>query len=225
MPSTLVAAGLAALLAAALLDERQFTGRALAVVVAAGVAPDLDALLDVAVEGLHNAALHNVWVPLLVGVAVRWDTRRDDSWLRGRYGTDGVRLAWVALAAYCVAGIALDFFHVESAAVLWPVHGRFLGVTGRLVYSTVDGVVFTLVEPSLAGGELLPKAGSGTVAGGEHVPTFLNPDDPDRDLVVIDAGWQLLVVLSGGAMAGWKLRQNTESTDNEPTGNDQTGDG
>jgi len=213
MPPTLVAAGLAALLAAALLDERQFTGRALAVVVAAGVAPDLDALLDVAVEGLHNAALHNVWVPLLLGGAVWLDSRRGDSWLRGRYGADGVHLAWVALAAYCVAGIALDFFHIESAAVLWPVHDRFLGVTGRLVYNTADGVVFTLVEPSLAGGELLPKAGSGTVAGGEHVPTFLNPDEPGRDLVFVGRGWQLLVVLSGAVLAGWRLREDGARTD------------
>lgn len=215
MPSTLVAAGLAALLAAALLDERQFTARALAGVVAAGVAPDLDALLDVVVKGLHNAALHNVWLPLLVGGAVWWDTRREASWLRGRYGADGVQLAWVALATYCVAGIALDFFHVESAAVFWPVHDRFLGVTGRLVYSTADGVVFTLVEPSLTGGELLPKAGSGTVSGGEHVPTFLNPDEPGRDLVVIDAGWQLLVVLSGAVMAGWRLWSEPEATDRQ----------
>lgn len=220
MPSTLVAAGLAALLAAALLDERQFTGRALAVVVASGVAPDLDALLDVAVEGLNNAALHNVWVPVLLGIAVRWDSRREDSWLRDRYGADGVHLAWVALAAYCVAGIGLDFFHVESAAVLWPVHGRFLGVTGRLVYSTADGVVFTLVEPSLAGGELLPKASSGTVSGGEHVPTFLNPDEPGRNLVFVDAGWQLLVVLSGVVMAGWRLRRDDEPTDDAPAGDD-----
>lgn len=218
MPSTLVAAGLAALVAAALLDERQFTGRALAVVVAAGIAPDLDALLDVVVEGLHNAALHNVWVPLLVGWAVWADTRRDDSWLRGRYGDDGVHLAWVALVAYCIAGVALDLFHVESAAVLWPVHDRFLGVTGRLVYSTTDGVVFTLVEPSLAGGELLPKAGSGTVSGGEHVPTFLTPDEPGGDLVVVDAGWQLLVALSGAVLAGWRLGRGGEPTGDAPTG-------
>lgn len=210
MPPTLVAAGLAALLAAALLDERQFTGRTLAVVVGAGIAPDLDALLDVAFEGLHNAALHNVWVPLLFGLAVRWDTRRADSWLRARYGADGVHLAWVALAAYCVAGVALDFLHIESAAVFWPVHDRFLGVTGRLVYNTADGVVFTLVEPSFGGGELLPKAGSGTVSGGEHVPSFLNPDEPGRDLVFVGRGWHLLVVLSGAATAGWRLRGDDE---------------
>ncbi|MFC7233899.1 metal-dependent hydrolase [Halosegnis marinus] len=214
MPSALVAAGLAALLAAALLDERDLTPRSLAVVVAAGIAPDLDAVIDVVFEGLHNAALHNVWIPLLVGLAVRWDARRPDSWLRSRYGDRGVRVAWVALAACCFA-VALDLFNVESAAVLWPVHGRFFGVVGKVGYSTTEGALFTLVKPNLGGGELFPEAGSGTVAGGRHIATFLNPaDGPDtgvvRDLVLVGSGWQLLVVLAGAVVAGGRLFRRGE---------------
>lgn len=209
MPSALVAAGLAALLAAALLDERDLTPRTLAVVVAAGIAPDLDVIIDTAFEGLHNAALHNVWIPLLVGGAVRWDANRPGSWLRGRYGDRGVRVAWVALAAFCLA-VGLDLFNIESAAVLWPVHDRFFGVVGKVGYSTREGVLFTLVKPNLAGGELFPEAGSGTVSGGRHIVSFLNPaDGPDtgvvRDLVFVESGWQLLVVLAGAAVAGGRL--------------------
>lgn len=210
MPSTLVAAGLAALLAAALLDERDFDARALAVVVAAGVAPDFDAVLDVAYEGLHNAALHNAWIPLLAGIALWADTRGPESRLRDRYGASGVRVAWVALAAYCVAGIALDLFNVESAAVLWPVHDRFYRVVGQFVFSTTDGIVFTFLKPQLGGGPLFPEAGYGSVAGDFHVPTVLNPTGENegavRTLVAIESGWQLLVVVAGAVVAGGRLR-------------------
>jgi hypothetical protein len=212
VPSTLVAAGLAALLAAALLDERDFDARALAVVVAAGVAPDLDAVPDLLVEGLHNAAFHNVWIPLAAGLALWADERRGGR-LRARYGGHGVRVAWVALAAYCVAGIALDLFNVESAAVLWPVGEHYYRVVGRVVYSTTEGVLVTLVEPSLGGGPLLPEARGARVGEGGHVPTVLNPTGPNegatRELVAIESGWQLLVALAGAVVAGGRLAVGT----------------
>ena len=208
MPSTLVAAGLAALVAVALLDERDFDARALVVVVGAGVAPDLDALPDLLVEGLHNAAFHNVWIPLAAGLAL-WVDERHSGRLRARYGGSGVRVAWVALTAYCVAGIALDLFNIESAAVLWPVGEHYYRVVGRVVYSTTEGLVVTLVEPTLGGGPLFSEARGARVGDGGHVPTVLNPTGPNdgapRSLVAIEAGWQLLVVLAGTAVAGGRL--------------------
>lgn len=211
MPSTLVAAALAGLLAAALLEE-QFDARAVAVVVAAGVAPDLDAVAALAVEGLHNALLHNVFVPLIAAALLLWDTRyRDQSWLRGRYGARGIRIAWVALAAYVVPGILLDLLNVESAAPLYPLHDRFYSVVGRFEVNNKQGIVFTFVQPTLDGGPLLPGSRRGTVANRYVVPTFLNPaEGPDQGLervfLAISSGWELLVVLSSVTVLAVRFR-------------------
>ncbi|MFB6118642.1 hypothetical protein [Halosegnis sp.] len=207
MPTPIVAAGLGALLAAALLKERAFSARAVAVVLAAAVAPDLDALLWLVDEGLHNAALHNIWIPGAGALALR--SRRGQQWLRGRFGPDAVAIAWVAVAAYAAA-VALDLFNVESAAVLWPLHDRFFAVAGGVVYSTTQGVEITLLKPTLAGGPWLPGASYGTVAGSYRVPSFFDPvAGPDggaaRRLLLVGAGWELLVVLAGGIVAGGRL--------------------
>ena len=201
MPSTLVAAAFAGLLAAALLDE-QFDARAVAVVVGAGVAPDLDAFAALGVEGLHNALLHNVFVPGLAAAFLVWDTRyRETSWFLDRYGTRGVRIAWVALAAYLVPGILLDLLNVESAAPLWPLHDQFYSVIGKFEVNNKQGIVFTFVQPSLDGGPLFPGAERGTVAGEYVVPSFLNPaEGPDQGLervfFAVSSGWQVLVILA-----------------------------
>ncbi|WP_255149069.1 metal-dependent hydrolase [Halorarius halobius] len=211
MPSTLVAAALAALLAAALLGDA-FGPRSVAVVVAAGVAPDLDAFAGLVVEGLHNALLHNVFVPALAAALVLWDTRyRDDSWLRGRYGAWGVRVAWVAVAAYVVPGILLDLLNVESAAPLYPVHDRFYSVVGRFEVNNKQGIVFTFIQPNLGPGPLFPGARRGTVAGQYVVPTFLNPaPGPDQGLervfFAVESGWELLVILAGVTVVAARTR-------------------
>jgi membrane-bound metal-dependent hydrolase YbcI (DUF457 family) len=211
MPSTLVAAALAGLLAAALLDE-QFDARAVAVVVAAGVAPDLDALAALAVEGLHNALLHNVFVPGLAATLLVWDTRyRETSWLLSRYGTRGVRIAWVALVAYLVPGILLDLLNVESAAPLWPLHDQFYSVIGKFEVNNKQGVVFTFVQPSLDGGPLFPDAERGTVAGEYVVPSFFNPaEGPDQGLervfFAVSSGWQVLVILASVTVLAVRFR-------------------
>ncbi len=73
MAPTLVAAAVGALLAAALLGGA-FDRRAVAVVVAAAVAPDLDAAASLVVPGATNALFHALWLPLLAGAALYWDT-------------------------------------------------------------------------------------------------------------------------------------------------------
>jgi hypothetical protein len=213
MPSTLVAAALAGLLAAALLEE-QFDARAVAVVVGAGVAPDLDAFAGLVVEGLHNALLHNLFVPGLAAALLVWDTRyRAESWVLDRYGVRGVRIAWVAIAAYLVPGILLDLLNVESAAPLWPLHDQFYSVIGKFEVNNKQGIVFTFVQPSLDGGPLFPGAERGTVAGEYVVPSFLNPaEGPDQGLervfFAVSSGWQLLVILASATVlvARFRLR-------------------
>lgn len=211
MPSTLVAAALAGLLAAALLEDH-FDARAVAVIVAAGAAPDLDAVAALAMEGLHNALLHNVFVPGVAAAVVLWDTRhRESSWLRERYGARGVRVVWVAVAAYVVPGILLDLLNVESAAPLWPVHDRFYAVVGKFEVTTHEGVVFTFLQPDLGPGPLFPHARRGTVAGGYVVPSFLNPaEGPDegvaRVFLAVQSGWELLVVLTSVTVLAVRFR-------------------
>lgn len=211
MPSTLVAAALAGLLAAALLEE-QFDARAVAVVVVAGVVPDLDAFAGLVVEGLHNALLHNLFVPGLAAALLVWDTRyRDESWVLDRYGVRGVRIAWVAIAAYLVPGILLDLLNVESAAPLWPLHDQFYSVIGKFEVNNKQGIVFTFVQPSLDGGPLFPGAERGTVAGEYVVPSFLNPaEGPDQGLervfFAVSSGWQLLVILASASVLAARFR-------------------
>lgn len=211
MPSTLVAAALGGLLAAALLEEA-FDARGVAVVVAAAAFPDLDAVADLFVEGLHNALLHNVFVPAIAVALLVCDTRyRDRSWLRNRYGARGVRVAWVAVAAYIVPGILLDLLNVESAAPLYPLHDRFYSVVGKFELNNQEAVVWTFLEPNFGTGPLFPGARRGTLSGGYLVPTFLNPaPGPDqgieRVLVAVDSGWQLLVVVTSAAVLAVRFR-------------------
>jgi membrane-bound metal-dependent hydrolase YbcI (DUF457 family) len=211
MPSTLVGMAIGGLIAAALLDGA-FDRRGVAVVVAAAAAPDLDAVADLLVEGLHNALLHNVFVPGIAAALLYYDTRvRERSWLLSRYGTWGIQVAWAALVAYLFAGVFLDLLNVESAAPLWPVHDRFYSVVGKLEFNTVDGFVFTFVEPDLGAGPLFPGARRGTVAGEYVVPSVFNPaPGPDqgleRVLVAVESGWQLLLVIAAPlVLAGRRL--------------------
>lgn len=204
MVPTLVAAAVAALLAAALLGPA-FDRRSLALVVLAAVAPDLDALLSLAIYGATNAALHTLWIPGLAGAALYWDTtRRDVSWLRRRWGWRGVRVAWVAIAAYLVAGIGLDLCSAQGANLLYPVHDRFYAVTGRLVYSTEDGLVQTYV--SIGGDGLLSVGSPGTTAT-HHVESWANPTQGtgwtsgvERRVQLLESGWQAIVVLAAAAV-------------------------
>ena len=152
MVTTLVAVATGLLVAAAVLDR--LSVRVVALVAVAAALPDIDAVLAVLHPGLHNAALHNVWLPLIAGGLLT--SRRVG--LRERLGGDETRLAWAMVLAYTVA-VAFDLFNVESAAVLWPLHDRFFAVYGQLAYSTTEGLLFTFFEPQFGGGELLPKAG------------------------------------------------------------------
>jgi hypothetical protein len=203
MAPTLVAAAVAALLAAALLGPA-FDRRPLAVVVLAGVLPDLDAALSLVIYGATNAAFHTLLVPAIAAGLLYWDTsRRERSWLRDRYGWRGIRVAWVALAAYLVAGIGLDLFSPAGANFLYPVHDRFYAVTGRLVYSTQDGLVQTYVE--FEDGSL--AVGSPGTTATHHVASWINPapgtgwkTGVERRATFVENGWQTIVVVTAIAV-------------------------
>jgi hypothetical protein len=205
MAPTLVAAAVGALLAAALLGAA-FDRRALAVVVAAAIAPDLDAVASLVVPGATNALLHAVWIPLFAAAALYWDAAAGgESRLRARFGWRGVRIAWVALAAFLVAGIGADLFGSEGVNLLYPVHDAYHRIDGRLVFSTQEGIVQTFVALGGEGPGVLPLETVGTT-GSHAIPTFVNPDGrpgialgADRELSLVRSGWQLVVVAAAVA--------------------------
>ncbi|RNJ26618.1 hypothetical protein [Halosegnis longus] len=203
MVTTLVAVATGVLVAAAMLDR--LSARAVGLVAVAAALPDVDAALAILHPGLHNAALHNVWLPLTAVILLT--SRRIG--LRERLTADAMRLAWAAVVAYTVA-VAFDLFNVESAAVLWPLHDRFFAVYGQLAYSTTEGLLFTFFEPQFGGGELLPKAGQGTVSGGYTVPSpFVTGDGETVRAVLVNAGWELLVALVAVVVVGLRFVEQT----------------
>jgi predicted membrane protein len=196
MPPTLVTVAVGVLLGVSLLGPA-FDRRSLAVVALVAALPDLDAVLSLWIQGATNAALHTVFIPAAAAAMLYWDTRRDRSWLRARYGWYGVRVAWVAVAVYAVAGIGLDLFNVSSAAVFYPLSDRYLSVVGKLVLSTQDGLVQTYV---MVGDGWLEDLTRGTT-GTRHVRTWVNPtpgtENPpnaDRTVRLVDSGWQVVLV-------------------------------
>ncbi|SFR39806.1 MULTISPECIES: hypothetical protein [Halorubrum] len=205
MAPTPVSAAVGALLAAALLGDA-FDRRAVAVVVAAAVLPSLDAAASLVVPGATNALLHAVWPPLLVGGLLHWDTAlRAESTLRDRGGRRAVRIAWVALASFVVAGIGAALFAGEGAALLYPLEDARYVVRGRLVFSTQEGIVQTFLALGGDGSGVLPlRTAGGAVA--DPVASWVNPDgrpglDPgaDREFRFVDGGWQLVVVAAAAA--------------------------
>jgi len=211
MAPTLVNAAVGALLAAALLGAA-FDRRAVAIVVGAAVLPDLDAVASLVVPGATNALFHTVWIPVVAGAVLYWDTAlRDASRLRDRAGWYGVRVAWVALAAFIVAGTGPELFGREGVNLLYPLHDAYYHVRGRLVFSTQEGIVQTFVALNAEGPGILPLQSPGTTAS-YAIPTWVNPDgrpglslDADRELYLVRSGWQAVVTASAVAMLAVRL--------------------
>lgn len=213
MPSTVVHVAFGLLIAAGLLGPA-YDRRALAVVAAALVVPDLDTVTSLVVESTHRAMLHTLLLPAAVAVAVAVDAHlRDpaDSWLRRRYGARGVRVAWVALVAVVVSGIGLDLATAAGVNPLYPVHDRFYALTGRAGLTSDAGLVQTFVEiePARAGdgstGARVDLGGRGSTAE-VHVASGIDPTkgpEPagvERIFPVVHRGWHLLVVVTSAVV-------------------------
>lgn len=223
MPPTLVNVAVGILLGCALLGAA-FDRRSIAVVALAAALPDLDAAASLVLHGATNALLHNVFVPTALAVGLYYDTTvRDGSWLRTRCGRYGVRVAWVALAAYVVGGIGADLFNIEAVALLYPATDTFYAVVGRLVLSTQDGLVQTYV--TTGGSGLLEVRTRGTTAT-YHVyswvnptPGTSNPPGAERRVRVVDSGWQLVAVVAAGAsVVARTLADGRRPDDRRPDG-------
>jgi len=199
MPPTLVNMALGGLIGVALLGGA-LDRRSIAVVTVAAALPDLDAVLSLYVPGATNAVLHSGFIPIVAAALLYWETdRRADSWIVDRIGPTGVRVTWVALAAYATAGIGLDLFNVEGVALLYPLSTRYYAIVGQLVASSEAGLIQTYVQ---LGNGWLDIASPGTTAN-HHIATWINPtpaaDDPpgvERRLRIVDSGWQLVLLLT-----------------------------
>lgn len=214
MPSTVVHAALAFVLAVALLGK-YYDRKALAVVLVIVVLPELDTILGWWMSGAHRTVGHNVVFPAVAAVTLYYDTRmREESWLCERFenwgvGADwGVRVAWVGLYVHVFAHVLLDYAHLDGINVLWPLFDRFFSLDGELYLSTADGLVQTFVEiaddPDT--GETAVDVGETGTTEDVHVASPIDaaedvqdePDEPiDRRFPIAVHGWQLYVIVVG----------------------------
>lgn len=212
VPSTLVHLAIAGLLAAALLG-RAFGPRSLAVVLGAVVLVDLDVFVGYVVLGAHRAAFHNLLLPVLAAVPLLYDTAvRPRSSLVARFGRTAPRVAWTTLAAVVFAAIGPDLV-TNGANLFYPVHDQFYALDGRIRLSDQRGILQTFVEePS---GSDVARGSSEEVqyrTGADPTPdsTVTDPDpeperDPERVFMVVESGFELLMVVVGTVTVGARL--------------------
>lgn len=207
MPPTLYSMAIGALLGVALLGAA-FDRRSLVIVVVAAALPDLDAVVSLVLEGATNAVFHTALVPGLVFLVLLWDTMfADHSRLIDRFGWWGARTAWVALAAYVVAGIVPDLASESGVNLLYPLVDQFYALDGVFYYSTTDGIVQTYLGPG-ENGRLLEITRLGSTAE-HHVPTWINPTagtgidtGVERRVTLLESGFQAVVVAAAIAALG-----------------------
>ncbi len=208
MPSSIVHAGFALLLAAGLL-KGAYDRPALATVLLIVVLPEVDSLLGPVMSGAHRTVGHNFVLPAAAGILLYYDTRvRSTSALRERVTDRWIRVAWVCLFVHVFAHVFLDWAHLEGVNALWPLHDEFFRLEGEILLSTADGFVQTFVDI-----ELDPETGERTVdAGGTgttesvHVNNPVEPDSPenladadviDRRFPIAQRGWRLYLIAVG----------------------------
>ena len=219
MPSLVVHVALAGLVGAALLG-REFDRRSILLILLVPVIPDLDAFAGFVVPGSHRALLHTLLVPLGAAVVLYYDTRiRGSSWLRGRYGSRGVHVAWVAVVVYAFAGTGLDMFTGGGANPFYPLHDQFYAVSGRLQYSSTKGWEQTFVELNLdpapadgaSGGGRAVEAGQRGSTKDVHINSGIDPtrgaepENVERIFPIAQSGWQLLLVLTSTMVLAGKF--------------------
>ena len=221
MPSTVVHAALAFVLAAALLGK-YYDRKALLVVLVIVVLPELDTILGWWMSGAHRTVGHNIVFPAAAAFLLYYDTHvREESWLREQcedwgVGADwGVRVAWVGLYVHVFAHVLLDYAHLDGINVFWPLWDRFFNLDGELYLSTADGLVQTFVEIAEEGENGTDVGETGTTED-VHVASPVDaaediqdePDEPvDRRFPIAVHGWQLYVVVLGAfTLAAKKLQ-------------------
>jgi hypothetical protein len=205
VPSTVVHCALAGLLAAGLLGDA-FDARAVAIVLAATIVPDLDAFAGFVIPGGHRSMLHTLLLPLGAAALLYVDTHlRDRSFVRGRWRARGVRVAWVSIAAVALAAIGLDLV-AGGVNLFYPIRDQFYALSGELLFSNNRGLVQTFVE--LGGGEAEAARGSSEqyrIGSGVDPTRGAEPENVERIFPVAQAGWQLLLIVTSTFVLGARL--------------------
>jgi len=224
MPASTVHAGIALVVAAALLGAA-YDRRALALLAVVLVFPELDAIPGWWLPGAHRAMFHTLVLAGLAAAAIVWDTRhRETSWLRERGGDWAVRVAWTGLVVHVFAHVLLDYAHLSGINLVYPIGDQFFRLEGELVYSTADGFVQTFVD---LGGEEGQEVGGTTIDLGQqgstedvHVATPADPEagggidqDTERRVPIAVDGWQLYAILLGLFTVGAKRLQGEPPAD------------
>ncbi|MDZ5811135.1 metal-dependent hydrolase [Halorubrum sp. AD140] len=204
MVSTVVHAGFALVLAAGLLGDR-YDRRALAVVLAIVIVPEVDSFLGPFMPGAHRTVGHNFVLPAAAAALLYYDTRmRERSALRERLADRWIAVAWVGLFVHVFAHVSLDWAHLDGVNALWPLRDRFYLLDGELALSTTDGLVQTFVDVQIdpeTGGRRV-DAGEGGTTETVHVNNPVEPRDPDevteepvnRIFPIANAGWRLYLI-------------------------------
>jgi membrane-bound metal-dependent hydrolase YbcI (DUF457 family) len=223
MPSTVVHVGFALLLAAALLGSA-YDRRALLVVAGVVVFADLDVFTSLVVEGSHRAMFHTLLVPLFVGTYLYADTRwREASLVRARVGDHGVRVAWVAIAAFCLSAVGLDLFTAAGLNPFYPLFDQFYAFNGQVTWHSKTGLSQTFVElkqesagtsgggGGSGGGTTVDVGQKGSsreyrVASGVDPTRGRESANVERVFPVVYNGWQTFLTLAGVVVTAVKLR-------------------
>lgn len=205
MPSTLVHVAVGGLLGAGLLGAG-FDKRAAAVVVVAAALPDVDTFAGFVLPGAHRALLHTFLLPAVLVALVAYDTRvRSVSRLRTRFGSRGVRLAWVGIVALVGGGILPDLF-ANGVNAFYPVHDAFYTVNGRLYLSNQQGLVQTFVDVSPA--EPARTTRNFHYSTGADPSPGAEPENVERIFPVAMSGIQLMLLVLSAFVVGVRLREN-----------------
>lgn len=204
MPTSTVHAAVAFLLAVGLLGE-YYDRRALAVILGIVLFPEVDTAFGLVMDGAHRTVLHTLLTSVVGAAVVYWDTSREGSWIRSRWGASGVRLAWVGVFVHTFAHLGLDWAHLSGINIVWPLVDRFVTLDGELYLSSTEGIVQTFVDISIdpETGRQTVDAGQGGTTATTHVSTPVQPSkDPqpgpvDRRFPIAVGGWQLYFLVVG----------------------------
>lgn len=198
---------LAGMVAAALLGSA-FNRKSVLLIMGIIIAIDLDSFIDLVAPYGHRAGFHNLVLPFVAGIVVFADVYvREDSYILGRWGMRGFRIAWVTILCYAVAGVLLDLTD-GVVNLLWPIHDQFYTLDGQIELSDQRGIVQTFID--FSSGEATPE--SVRTTQDTQVTTGVAPGEPDapdenpeRVFPVIGATWELVVFLTGTFVTGARL--------------------